>query len=197
MVLKTGGTRRLFVAVELDDPLRSSIAWTAAALPEAGGSLRRTTAEEVHLTLRFIGDVPAERVDAASEALHRTAHRARPFDITLGRLGVFPESGPARVLWIGVQEGGVPLAALAGSVEEELVGCGFAPENRVFVPHITVARIAALKGVDPYRPLSHNTLDVTGRTQSIRRLVLYESRPVTTGARYSVMDRAALGRPTG
>lgn len=197
MVLTAGGLRRLFVAAELDDPLRRSIGLIAAALPEMGGALRRTTADEVHLTVRFIGDVPAERLDAARQALHRAAHHARPFDITLGRLGVFPESGPASVLWIGVQEGDIPLAALASSVEEELVGCGFAPENRVFVPHITVARIAVLKGVDPYRPLSHNTLDVTGRTQSIRQLVLYESRPVTTGARYSVMDRAVLGRPTG
>lgn len=197
MVLRAARTSRLFVAVELGEPLRRLIAATASSLPEAGGALRRTTADEAHLTVRFIGDVPSDRIDAARQVLHRAAPRIQPFDITLGRMGVFPESGPVSVLWIGVQEGGALLAALARLVEEELVGCGFAPEKRAYVPHITLARVAGSKGVDPYRSLSHNTLDVTGRQQCVQELGLYESRPLMIGARYSAVDRAVLGHPTG
>lgn len=197
VVLSAGAARRLFAAVELEPELRRLVGRSADALPGADGRLRRVSAEEAHLTLRFIGDVASDRMDAVREVLRDVALRHRPFEIRVGRLGVFPESGPSGVLWAGIEEGAERLAELARDLEEGLVRHGFAPETRRYTPHITLARLAALKGVDPYRSLTHNTLDVTGRTQLVRELALYESRPVPTGSRYSVVARAAMDGLTG
>ncbi|MCG3175589.1 MAG: RNA 2',3'-cyclic phosphodiesterase [Candidatus Omnitrophica bacterium] len=185
-------SRRLFIGIEPSAEARAVLAETAARLPEMPGvRLERAPTEDLHLTVRFIGEVPEARLAAVLEALRTAASATAPFSIGYGGIGVFPEDGPARVVWTGVDHGVAELRSLGAGLDERLRGAGFELERRVYKPHVTLARVTAGTGVDPYRALSHNTCGVDGVIQRVGHLILYESR---AGAhpRYAALERAAL-----
>jgi 2'-5' RNA ligase len=131
---------RLFVAVELDETMR-------AAAEEAGRQLRVrldqavwpawVRAENLHLTVRFIGHVADDRAREVIEALAAPLPVA-PFDVAMSDCGVFPPTGPPRVLWIGLREGLPSLTAMHEEMNRRLVPLGFPPEERAFSAHLTL-----------------------------------------------------------
>jgi 2'-5' RNA ligase len=129
---------RVFVAIDLPDPVRNAIETLQEALPLG----RAVDAEQLHLTLAFLGEQPVDRVEAAHEALEAVA--APAFDLRLTGLGVFDERRP-RVVWAGVAEDG-PLRGLRARVLSALRGAGLAVERRRFRPHVTLARLDPLDG---------------------------------------------------
>ena len=126
--------RRLFVAIALDEILKDTL---AKALPPASPDVKPESAENLHLTLHFLGPQPLERV---SEALATIAVPA--FDLHLGELGSFEARDGSTVLWAAV-DGGEGLTALHLAVAAALAPLGFAPERRPYRPHITLARCMA------------------------------------------------------
>jgi RNA 2',3'-cyclic 3'-phosphodiesterase len=129
---------RCFVAVDLDDSLRGSLADVLAswrADPPTDG-LRWVEPENLHLTLAFLGEVEPASIPAIAEALRGVAARHGPRSVPTGRLGAFPRPGSARVLWYAVGDPDGGLAALAASVTAALGLTATEP----FRPHITLAR---------------------------------------------------------
>ena len=135
-------TIRTFVAVELSDEIKAHIAAAINRLRgEQVNNLRLVRPEGVHLTLKFLGDIDADRVPAVAEAMSQVAGRHTPFGLTLGATGVFPNANRARVLWIGVEGGLEPLRLLQAGAEDALTAIGFSPEKRGFNPHLTIGRM--------------------------------------------------------
>ena len=133
---------RLFVAVELPDAVKIELDRLVQALKAADtGGLRPVRPEGIHLTLKFLGDVESERVDAVAEALSISAAQHSPFRLELGQAGAFPNLRRPRVLWVGVDGDMEALASLQADVEGELENAGFARDNRDFHPHLTLARV--------------------------------------------------------
>lgn len=134
---------RLFLAVELDARARAAVVTAIDRAREAAGdaasALRWSVPEHLHLTLHFIGAVDAARAPALADALGDTV-AVPPFDVSLGRLGAFPPRGPLRTLWIGVDDGRAPLAALHEMLGARLVRADVTLESRAFTPHLTLAR---------------------------------------------------------
>jgi 2'-5' RNA ligase len=135
-------TVRTFVAIELDAVLR-------AALSDLEAELRRAPLARlgrwvdplgIHLTLKFLGNVPANQLPSLRQALHRAARTVAPFQLALVGLGSFSPSRP-RVIWVGVHEPSGALERLQCAVEREMGAIGFPPEGRPFSPHLTLARI--------------------------------------------------------
>jgi 2'-5' RNA ligase len=100
----------------------------------------------MHITLRFLGDVPAEGLEPISEAMSRAAHAVPEFRLRLGSYGAFPPEGPPRVLWVGLNGDIAAVRRLHASLQEELSSLGHWPETRPFTPHITLARLARNAG---------------------------------------------------
>lgn len=128
---------RLFVAIDLPDPLRRRLALMAGGLPGA----RWVPQENYHLTLRFIGETPswqAEEIDHALAAL-----RAPGFALTLAGIGLFAKGGRGNSLWAGVERTPA-LDHLRAKVETALQRIGLEPERRRFAPHVTLARVDAV-----------------------------------------------------
>lgn len=125
---------RLFVAVDLPDNVKDQLMEMSKGITGA----RWLPRNELHLTVRFIGEVEDATYRAIRTALGSV--RAEPFHMTLRGVGQFPAKGPARVIWVGVD---LPpeLTALYNAVEAALSGLGLPPEGRPFVPHITLARV--------------------------------------------------------
>jgi len=169
---------RLFVALELPAPVK------AALLASMGGVIgaRWQRDEQLHLTLRFIGEVDRHQAQDIAAALGRVNHV--PMRLSLGQPGSFDRRGRIDSLWVGVQPQ-AEVAALARRVDRALVGVGLPPETRAFVPHITVARLSRDAGSIahwPAAPIPALAWDVAG-------FALWESWLGTGGAEYSVVTR--------
>ena len=130
------------MAIELPDSVKKTLAGVVRELRDSGiGGLRPVRPEGVHLTLKFLGDVPTERISAIGDAAGRAAARHAPFALSLSGVGAFPNGRAPRVLWAGVAGDMDRLAALQASVDGNLAELGFARERRAFNPHLTLARL--------------------------------------------------------
>jgi 2'-5' RNA ligase len=137
-------TWRLFIALELPENVLRAIGRLQADLKKttAPRAARWTRPEGIHLTLKFLGDVPAARADELGSALREAASRGQPFDLQAQGLGCFPNLARPRVLWLGLAGDLGKLRALQADVEERTARLGFAAEERGFSPHLTLARTA-------------------------------------------------------
>ncbi len=131
---------RTFLALELDEPAREALRQFQASLEFPGLDVRRVQPENMHLTLRFFGDITPQDIANISEAMSTIAHKESPFHITISGLGAFPSPERPKVVWAGL-ENPLPVVALEHHVSETLKHIGWPPEHKVFHPHITLARI--------------------------------------------------------
>lgn len=129
---------RAFFAVEV--PTTEAIRGLLGSLRATGERLKVVTSENLHLTLKFLGEVPEAQVEGLAAALEAACRGHGPISVTVAGTGAFPQWSSPRVLWLGVEEGG-GLVALANVLEERCLPLGFPPEGRPFSPHLTIARV--------------------------------------------------------
>jgi RNA 2',3'-cyclic 3'-phosphodiesterase len=172
---------RAFVAVFPPPEVREALALAARGLPVTG-KMRLTPPANVHLTLKFLGDVPREDLAGVAEALGSLRGRHEPFEAGISGFGAFPSLTKARVLWAGVGEGAEGLRALARDVEESLEPLGFEREDRAYVPHLTLGRARG-------RPVKLEVPQAPPPVPGfhVREVQLVESVLGAAGARYSVV----------
>ncbi|WP_310789919.1 RNA 2',3'-cyclic phosphodiesterase [Candidatus Palauibacter soopunensis] len=176
------------MAILLPSAIRADLARATAALRALEG-VRPVRAEQLHLTLRFIGEVD-RGLEAPLAREIAAATEAQPgFPIRLGGAGVFPSHRRARVVWVGVEE--TPdLAALQRSVEEAVVRAGVAPDPRRFRPHVTVGRI---RRPPPPVGLAGAIARVRFETTvDVRRVSLMRSELLPRGARHTEVAASRL-----
>jgi len=137
---------RLFVALDLPDEVRRALAVLIARLKPKSRSARWVRPESMHLTLKFLGETDAQKLDAVRAALAKI-HSAQPVDLHFCALGFFPNEFKPRIIWAAVQTS-ANLFELSAAIEQSLEPLGFARESRAFVPHLTLARIKSTKGIE-------------------------------------------------
>ena len=169
---------RLFVALELPPPVRDRL---LAAMGGVAGARWQTDAQ-LHVTLRFIGEVDRHQAGDIVAALG-SVHIV-PFSLALGDVGTFDRRGRIDTLWVGVTPQ-AEVAALAKRVDQALARVGIEPDTRAFVPHVTVARfgreVGAMGGF-PLATLSAELFHVSG-------FALWESRRGHDGSDYTIVER--------
>jgi len=133
---------RLFVAVDLPGQVREALARLQGGLRSHDlSNLRWVRPQGIHLTLKFLGETPAGRVAAITEALAGAIRGRRRSRLALGALGTFGGRRRPRVLWLDITGDIEHMRELQAAVEEALVEVGFPPEERDFSPHLTLARV--------------------------------------------------------
>jgi 2'-5' RNA ligase len=131
---------RLFVALELDENAHALLADTQRRLAGLGRAVRWVSPEQIHLTLKFLGEVPDGQVAQVCRALDGLAeHEA--FEFQIEGVGTFGTHQSPRVVWVGVRMPNPPLTDLQKACEEALAGLGFPLEGRAFKPHLTLGRV--------------------------------------------------------
>ncbi len=130
---------RTFVAIFPPPEVRKALFLAARDLP-ASKDFRLIGREKIHLTLKFLGDVPEDGLDRVKRALEPMHEGHEPFEVTTSGFGAFPSERKARILWVGVEEGAGPLRTVAGEVDDLLEPAGFEREGRPYVPHLTLGR---------------------------------------------------------
>ena len=191
-------TARVFVAVHLPEPQRATLELTIGSLRERGlSNVRWVRPEGIHLTLKFLGNIPAAQVEAVSVAMGDAARESSPFHLGLGILGAFPNLGRARVLWCGVEGDKGPLDQLQQRTETGLEALGYPRENRPFSPHITLGRVRE-GGRTPDIDLLQRALDeCTPRLQDwwlVEDVCLMQTTSMPGGSRYDVIATAKLDK---
>lgn len=131
---------RLFVALELPEAVKAAAAGVMAELKRTGADLKWVAAANLHLTLKFLGEVAPERVGDITAALDQALAGQPALDLTPAGAGAFPGRGRIQVVWLGLAGQTAALTALAGRIESAMAQLGFAPENRAFQAHLTLAR---------------------------------------------------------
>lgn len=180
-------TIRAFVALCLPADIIDHMSGLQTALKARGLRLRWVKPQSVHLTLKFLGEIPLEAVAEIGRALHCASRETVPLALTVQGMGVFPGIRRARVLWVGLGGQVEALQSLYSRIEDELADLGLAREKRGFKAHLTLAR---MKGPVPSRELlaaMEETGNYEPRPFLARRLTLYKSDLRPQGAVYSPM----------
>jgi len=184
---------RLFVALRLPEPVRAALGAEIERLRRLAPAIAWVPPENLHVTLKFLGDVAPDRLAAVHAALADATAEATRFDLVIEGLGAFPAPARPRVLWAGIGEGHEALAALAGRVEAALGAAGFAPEARPYTGHVTLGRARAPRA-DPAlaAALAAARARRFGRVR-VERVSLMQSHLHPRGARYTELAAWGLG----
>lgn len=182
---------RAFLAVNFSVPATRRLAEAAGELKKQataapGLKVSWVPQANLHVTMKFLGEVEREVVDAIVPRLRRTLTAVQPFELRASGVGAYPSFDEARVLWLGV-DGGPALTALQAQLEGDLEELGFRREERPFSPHVTIGRVR--EGKLPTLTLAKPEIT----TSRVTEVVLYESRPQHKGAEYVALGRIALG----
>lgn len=183
---------RLFVSVDLPAHLTGAVADAQDRFRGAGG-LRFVAPDQAHVTLKFLGEVDAARVDDLTDALETAVDDAgvTPFEATVGGFGVFPSLDYISVVWAGFREGGESLTRLHDAVERETVAIGFDPEDHDYTPHVTIARMEDARGKESVQRVVRDA-DPTIGSFTVGEVRLTESTLTPDGPEYRTVAGVAL-----
>ena len=187
---------RAFIAVELPEPLRQEIALFQSELRSSGGDAKWVEAGNLHMTLKFLGNIEESQVSPLKEALTAAAKNLSPFTIQLEGIGSFPRTTDPRVVWLGISEGKERLIALAQTVEQICSNLGFVPEDRAFSAHLTIGRI---RSRDRLAPLIKKlqAADFRGSVPApVEKIILFQSTLSPHGPTYIPLAEIFLRKIT-
>lgn len=186
---------RIFCAIDLAASVRASLMRHINRLREAVPNAQASWSpeENIHLTLKFLGEIQTSRVSNLSNAAARAVVTIPSFQITLENTGVFPKHGAPHVLWIGVHDESGKLSELQTRLEEECARDGFAREERAFHPHLTIARLRKPQGARALAA-AHEEMRFEPVDIAVGELLVIRSEPSGAGSRYTVISRHPLER---
>lgn len=186
---------RTFIGIGLPPGCRTGIAAATSPLRAMRGPVSWVPERNLHLTLKFLGEIPPDRTDELAGLMAEAARDIPPFELRLGDAGGFPTLRAPRVLWIGVREPLELVGKLHQNMENALSRAGFPRDERPFHPHVTVGRVKgrAVQGLgEAYAAaISGGTFDAV----SVTSYRLVESRLSPSGADYRVLRDVPFGEP--
>jgi len=188
---------RAFIAVDLPQDVQECLEQISTQLKEEIGDIpiRWVPSENIHLTLKFLGDVSLSNLDVLKELLKAEAAVQKPMVISVGRVGAFPKIRSPRVIWVGV-EAPEELTALHRGIDTQTTKIGYTPDKRSFSPHLTLGRVPRNASHHDVRKigdvLKSNKIGFLGVAR-IRAVHLYRSDLQPSGAVYTKIFTAAFG----
>ena len=183
---------RAFIAVTLAKPVVEEIAKVRTSLQEPKGDIRWTRNGGLHLTLKFLGDINREQVEAILATLRDIAQQRPPLRVVAQGLGAFPNLRRPRVLWVGLQ--GERISELSEAIETALLPLDFPPEEREFTPHLTLGRVRSPKGWERVLPILKSYEQTYFGESLIDHMTLYQSELRPDGAIYTPLGLFLFGK---
>ena len=187
---------RAFLAIELSDDVKSILRELTERLDRAGiDGLKPVRPENIHLTVKFFGDINANRIDSIVGTITLAAKAIQPFTLRLGNVGAYPSSRNPRVLWVGIDGDVVSLREAHRRIETALEDINIKPDSRKFSPHLTVARLRDRTSPSERRrapELLLNAAYQTGHPITVERLSLMRSILRPEGPQYTTLADITL-----
>jgi 2'-5' RNA ligase len=183
---------RTFIAVKLPETVLAAIDGVREGLAAHGFNVRWVTTGNIHLTLKFLGEVDEDEVDGIAAVLTEAVHGVAPLRLAAAGVGVFPSAKRARVIWIGLSGQLPELAALQRSIEDRLARIGYPQEKRPFSGHLTLGRVKGLIVASRLTTAMGAFRDFASETFEVDRVVLFKSDLRPTGAMYTELRQVTL-----
>ncbi len=177
---------RCFIALEFPDEIKEKIYRGIRHEISSKPELKWVSRENLHLTLKFLGEISEEKAKQVAKALERDFKGKKKIQVRLGKVGSFADRGTIRVLWIGIDEGEDEIKEFAEIVEKSMKKLGFPREKREFVPHLTIAR-SRKRSSKKFRP-SDFDIDLKIPRFFIKEIVLYKSTLTPEGPIYEKLN---------
>ena len=182
---------RLFIGVEVPEELKQKLLSVQQRL-ESLADIKLVEPENLHFSLKFLGEVNEDRVNKIREVLTTTAEKFSSFTLTLKGIGAFPSTDFARIIWAGCSAGSKELEALAGFIDLELSKAGFSAEQRSFTAHLTLSRIKqSEKNLTLQKFISQNT-NLEFGSMKVPKISLIKSTLTPAGPAYEEIFSVGL-----
>jgi RNA 2',3'-cyclic 3'-phosphodiesterase len=186
-------TLRTFVAVEITSAIRSRAMELIDALDGTAADVNWVEPQNLHLTLKFLGDVHQNEIARVCQAMARGAADVEPFGLEVCGAGAFPQAARPRTIWLGATTGTEPMIVLHDRIEAALAKLGFREEHRRFRPHMTIGRV---RGVGPsiteLGTLLQQQADFAAGRMNVGKVTLFGSTLTPDGPVYDVLGTAPL-----
>ena len=182
---------RAFIAIELSEPIRNALSQIESHLKYSGADVKWVKEENIHLTLKFLGEAAEDKIEEIKSILDEIARGTKPFKITIKDIGAFPRIECPRVIWVGLDKGANEAQILAEVIDAALSKIGYQRETRPFASHLTIGRVRSPKNKDALKeklatyhlsPMTHDLITSITLFQSALRpegpiyKKLYEAR---------------------
>lgn len=188
---------RTFIAVELAPELRAPIDELRERLRSTGADVKWVESNHYHITLKFLGDVPVNRISDVSDAVRSATAAVTAFRISFCGTGAFPNLRRPNAIWVGVTDGADQLAQLACAVETALEPLGFPREDRPFRAHLTIGRVRSHKGLGALSTRIAEARDLPIGDMEVTEAVVMKSVLTPRGPIYTKLAAAVLSPQGG
>ena len=192
---------RSFIAIELPEEAKKGLARLRKQLErDEHKFVKWVDPGGIHLTLKFLGNIPSKRVTEITEAMAKAVQGISPFRLEISGLGAFPSLKQARILWVGIGGELDQLSTLQQNIDSVLAALGFAREERPFVPHLTLARVregASLPERRSFGELVGSAAFEDKYPIEVEAVRLMRSQLTPAGALYTCLSVVGLGRQEG
>ncbi|MBI5184852.1 MAG: RNA 2',3'-cyclic phosphodiesterase [Nitrospinae bacterium] len=185
---------RAFIAISLPPHVQELGVQVRERFRECEASISWVQPQNVHLTIKFLGNVEEEKIGPIGKALEKAIGGARAFSMNINEVGVFPNIKFPRVIWMGVDEPTRTLINLENRISAEMETLGFPKEEKKFTPHITLGRIKSHKGKNKLMEIIQSQRMLYCDEALVEDVKLYKSELKPTGAVHSVLASFSLAR---
>jgi RNA 2',3'-cyclic 3'-phosphodiesterase len=182
---------RTFIALELSQEVRAELSRLEAEIKKAEADVKWVVPENIHLTLKFLGDVDEDKIGRIKETLDGISSGIKSFEISLFKLGGFPNLNYPRVIWVGIDKGCSEVEKIAALVEAKLAELSFEKEDRPFSAHLTIGRVKSGKNKIALKE-AISSLSARPASCLISHITLFQSTLTPHGPIYTALHKAAL-----
>lgn len=174
---------RVFIALALEESLKEALAKVQAELKSLGEDIKWISPQNLHLTLKFLGEVPQEKIPKIIQSLKEISGNFEAFTIEIKNIGGFPNLKSPRVLWAGIEKGKEALKIVTNVIEDALVKLKFPKESRSFSAHLSLGRVTYIKNKEAFCQ-KISTIQLPALCQGITSLTLFKSTLTPKGPLY-------------
>lgn len=182
---------RAFIALELSEEIREELSRLQNELKKTGADVKWVAPENIHLTIKFLGDIEEDKIEQIKQILDSISSRTKAFGISLFKLGAFPSLSHPRVIWAGIDKGCAEVEKIASITGGELEKVGFQKEERPFSAHLTLGRVLSGKNKDGLKQ-KVLSLVVQAKSCALKHVTLFRSKLTPRGAIYTPIYTAAF-----
>lgn len=183
---------RTFIAIAISDVVRAKIAELQLHLKNAGGRVSWPRPENIHLTLKFLGDTDENQVEEIANQLNQMAKSISPFTITIKGVGAFPNLKFPRVIWVGAESEGDQIHQLVRNIEDRMADLGFKKESRPFSAHLTLGRVKEIKGIEPLIEKMQQVDNFEAGSLAVNEIRFIKSDLHSSGAIYTTLKKIEI-----
>jgi RNA 2',3'-cyclic 3'-phosphodiesterase len=184
---------RAFLAIDLPSSLRPTLALIQGELKRSGADVRWVPVGNIHLTLKFFGQLPENQVEPLTQAARQVAAGQEPFQLQLTKAGAFPSLRNPRVLWLGLGGDVIVLAQFYHRLEKVFATLGHVPEERPLHPHLTLGRLRSPAGREGLTKVLQELPAPQGPAFQVGEIILFRSQLSPQGSTYTPLAVIPLG----